>query len=177
MSKKEERKMKRKTFDYPSILPRLLAVLLFLVLMTSSMVSGRYARYVTEVSGQDDARVANFRITQDVRHNAQTWSETMMLDLVPGEDVTITFKVVNDSEVAVQNIVTLTNTTGNIPLMFQIGETTKQEGSVSGSDVMEPGASEQTYTATVSMPEGEDALPYIGMVDLITLTLVSEQID
>ena len=48
-----------------AIVLRAAAVLLILVLFTTSIVSGRYARYTSSATGHDSARVAKFRVTEE----------------------------------------------------------------------------------------------------------------
>lgn len=53
---------------------RLAACLLVMVLLTTSMISGTFAKYVTEGSGTDTARVAKFGVS--VTANGETFANT-----------------------------------------------------------------------------------------------------
>ena len=62
-----------------SILMRTAAVLLMLVLVTSGMVSGRFAHYVTTATYEDGARVAKFNIVEEGSFFTQ-----LQTDIAPG---------------------------------------------------------------------------------------------
>ena len=76
-----------------------------MTLLSVHMTSGLYARYVSQGSGADDARVAKFAITDTLTvHKADnTAGNTFAVGdvLIPGASTTYTFVVTNSSEVAV----------------------------------------------------------------------------
>ena len=57
---------------------RIASFMLVLVLLTSSVISGTFAKYVTEGTGTDSARVAKWGVT--VTANGQTFAETYEKD-------------------------------------------------------------------------------------------------
>lgn len=76
-----------------------------MTLLSVHMTSGLYARYVSQGSGADDARVAKFAITDTltVQKADNTAGNAFAVDdvLIPGASTTYTFEVTNNSEVAV----------------------------------------------------------------------------
>ena len=65
---------------------RLASLMLVLVLLTSSVVSGTFAKYVTEVKGEDTARVARWGF-EPVAMNISNLFENVYTDGVNGETV------------------------------------------------------------------------------------------
>ena len=96
---------------------RTAAVLLILVLLSSSMVAGRFARYTTSASGSDSARVAKFLVTQ-----TGALTTAIKVEITPGQRISLEVEVKNDSEVAVEYAVTADNIEQNLPLEFTLTE-------------------------------------------------------
>ena len=170
-----------------SILMRVLAVLLMLVLVTSGMVSGRYARYVTTATYEDSARVAKFNIVE-TRGAALT---QIPAKIAPGE-VTEYISVRNYSEVAVEFTIKVESPYKNIPLKFRIVEESVENGETVETVLEEtekvnepltfngtigPGQTEKQYRLVIVWPEDPDNIDYIGRVDLIQVTLNAVQVD
>ena len=92
------------------------AILLCLTLFSCYLCGGLYASYTTTARGEDAARVAKF----DVSEKGVYFSEDIIIDeVVPGiekREIIVT----NNSEVAVACVVTIKNTTQNIPYSFSI---------------------------------------------------------
>lgn len=78
-----------------TILMRVIAVLLMLVMLSTAAVTGRFARYISSSTGSDSARVAKF----DVDYT---------LTPVEGKTGEFTLQVTNKSEVAVEYSVSVT---------------------------------------------------------------------
>ena len=149
--------MKEKKFDFHIFVMRLAAVLLSLVMLTTGMVSGRYARYVTSATGSDSARVAKFTVTQ--------------------QSHTVNIAIAHDAEVAVNNIIEVSST-NNLPLQFSVSDGSSQQ--VLGNPASEyfaPGIHTKEYTVTISWPDTTNAQAYIGMVDLLTIKVTTQQVD
>lgn len=146
------------------------AVLLCLTLISIAMMSGFYAKYISTGEGSDEARVAKFEVTQ----TATCFSEDMEIKASPGEVSQREIKVENKSEVAIRYIIRIENVTGNIPLEFTVdGAEATADGAFVGA--MEPNSNE-TYTMKINWNKTNAQL-YIGMVDLVRVTLTAEQID
>lgn len=165
-----------------TILLRLAAVLLSLVLITTGIISGRYARYVTSASGSDSARVAKFSITRSIQVDgvaAKTQTQTVpMPEIKPGETVTIDVVVEHDTEVAVRNTIEFRSVYNNLPLTISVQEKgTEPSLSSTFTAVYSPGRFTKEYEAAITWTPGSNDVDYIGMVDLITITVTSEQVD
>lgn len=172
--------MKKKKFDFHTFVMRLAAVLLSLVMLTTGMISGRYARYVTSATGSDGARVAKFTVTQQSIKYGETDLTAVtipMPEILPGGSETVDVLVTYDTEVAVRNIISVTNKYGNLPLTLSVGEKggTASVGTFEG--VYPSGAYTKEYAVTVTWPADSNSQNYIGMVDLLEITVTTEQID
>ena len=162
-----------------SILMRVLAVLLMLVLVTSSMVSGRYARYVTTATYEDSARVAKFNIVE----TKGTAFTQIPAKITPGE-VTEYISVQNYSEVAVEFTIKVESPYKNIPLMFRImdgeeilAETENVNDMLTFTGTIGPGQQDKQYRLVIVWPLASDNIDYIGRVDLIQVSLNAVQVD
>ena len=86
---------KNKTTTGPLLL-RIALILLCMTLFSTSMLSGLYAKYTAKNDGNDDARVALFKVEAG-------WSENVTVNASVGDTQgKYTFTVTNDSEVAVR---------------------------------------------------------------------------
>ena len=171
--------MGRGKLELHTIVLRLAAVLLSLVLITTGMVSGRYARYVTSASGSDSARVAKFTVTQSILQGETDLAQTIpMPEIKPGETVIIDVVVEHDTEVAVRNTVDVQSLYSNLPLTISVQEKeTLSSQSSNFSAEYRPGTFTKEYEAAITWVRGSNDVDYIGMVDLITITVTSEQVD
>lgn len=166
--------------DIHVVLMRLVCVLLMLVLVTTGMVSGQLARYVTRATGTDTARVAKFSITQE-----GTLTESFTLPIAPGGSIQRTVTVTNDSEVAVNYRIAVSNPEDNLPLEFSAVDSENNPLPITGSGnaveltgFLEPGSAvSETYTLTIRWKAGQTDDFYAGKVDLIRVTLIAEQAD
>lgn len=167
-----------------SILMRTVAVLLMLVLVTSGMVSGRFARYVTTAEYSDSARVAKFHIIDTVDTNMLGSVEIPVL-IKPGNISTEAIALKNHSEVAVQFTITVENVYDNLPLSFQIrdqdnnvlAQMAEDENSVTYTGTIAPGQNNKAFSLFVGWPYSESNLNYCGRVDLIRVAVKAEQVD
>ena len=171
--------MGRGKLELHTIVLRLAAVLLSLVLITIGMVSGRYARYVTSASGSDSARVAKFTVTQSILQGETDLTQTIpMPEIKPGETVIIDVVVEHDTEVAVRNTVDVQSLYSDLPLTISVQEKgTLSSQSSNFSAEYRPGTFTKKYEAAITWVRGSNDVDHIGMVDLITITVTSEQVD
>ncbi len=146
-------------------------VLFCLVIISSHLTGGLYARYATSATGGDAARVAVFNVL--VTSNETLVTDSTLIDLgemQPNQQgKTITFTVNNQSEVTVEFLVTVENVTQNLPIDV--------EGSGVGGQ-LEPGAS-GTYAFSVLWRTGAANTDpkYAGQTDLLKLSVVARQVD
>lgn len=169
----------RKSIKIHVIVLRAAAALLILVLITSSIISGRYARYVTTTSGSAEARVAKFVVTQSILHEGINQTQTVsMPTIVPGGKVQIDIEVLHDTETSVRDIVNIESLYGNLPLTFSVQEAeTVKSDSATFEAVYLPGNFTKKYEALITWKPGSNDVDYIGMVDMLVITVTSEQVD
>lgn len=170
---------------------RAAAVLLVLVLLTTSVVSGRYARYVSTASGGDRARIAAYVF--DVRDDTGHYIDVSDIRN-PGDSKSYQFTVRNHngavSEVNEAYLVTM-ELRGSLPLVCTLsdgdtitlnGMNVNAQGLTSGQGAIHTfTASVKTgkeYTLTVSWPDTENDVKYsrAGLSELV-LTIAAQQVD
>lgn len=167
--------------DKKNITMYLACILLCLVLITTYMTSGLYARYVYEESFDDNARVAKFDITDSVEN------KTIPIDIVPddytdgtkkGQQV-LTINVTNSSEVAAKYSLSVVNQTNNIQgLTFKLYNASGTEQVLPALEATLPPEDGVTHIYDLYVQwSHEDALDYMGMVDLVEFKFRAEQID
>ena len=171
--------MKKRKFDFHIFVMRLAAVLLSLVMLTTGLVSGRYARYATSETGSDSARVAKFTVTQSILQGETDLTQTIpMPEIKPGDTVVINIVLEYDTEVAVRSTVDVQSLYSNLPLTISVQEKgTLSSQSSNFSAEYRPGTFTKEYEAAITWVQGSNDVDYIGMVDLITITVTSEQVD
>ena len=152
-------------------IPMCIASCLFcLTLFSFYLCGGLYARYTTSDSGEDAARVARFDVSEDGAY----FSENLLIETVPGS-VEKEIVVTNNSEVAVAYTVTIKNTTKNIPYSFSVDGSVPMPNECTVTCYLKPNSTESISIVAEWAEEG--ALKYMGMVDLITLTISAQQVD
>ncbi|MBQ7035663.1 MAG: hypothetical protein IJN34_08005 [Clostridia bacterium] len=150
----------------------LAGILLCLTLFSLHFTGGLYAKYTAKGSGGDDARVARFNITED-RSN---FSETLKIETTPGK-VEEKIIVTNSSEVAIAYTVTIKNRTQNIPYSFSVDNSAPSLDECSVTHYLEPNTSSAEIPIVAEWENNETATNYIGMVDLIDITIHAQQVD
>ena len=148
----------------------LAAILLCLTLFSFHLRGGLYARYTTSDSGEDAARVARFDVSEDGAY----FSKNLLIETAPGK-VEREIVVTNNSEVAVAYTVTIKNTTKNTPYSFSVNGSKPMLNECSVTCYLKPNSTEGISIVAEWAEEG--ALKYMGMVDLITLTISAQQVD
>ena len=162
---------------------RFAAVLLVLVMLSTSMVAGRYARYVTTAMYEDSARVAKFHI---VDGTAALFAD-ITTELEPNTTAGSGIVLKNLSEVAVEYTIEVETVYDNLPLTFVLKEGEKDlEGTradghnrVTFTGTIGPNQGEKEYTLTIKWIKGENEvdLNYSGMVDVIRVRVNVSQVD
>lgn len=165
--------MKRRTAPKTNIAFSLAMIALVLVMATSYMTSGLYARYVSSASGSDSARVARF----DIQETGTLYTETFAVELDPSTGALnpAALEIKNSSEVAVRCVFTY-ETTGNLPLdIYWKNGTTKVEEFVFGPNT----TTAQRFDLCVEWSDEamDDTYLYHREIDSITVTITCVQID
>ncbi len=158
---------------------RIAAVLLCLTLFSTYLVTGLFARYTTSAQGSDHARVAKFSI-----QGSGALSRSIEASLFPGESQTATLIIENNSEVAVEYTVAVTNVTNNLPLSFRMvkegASPTVDTNGTTFTARQIPGSHTDKYTLYIDWKADNDGNrdpDWMGKVDYITVTLTAVQID
>ncbi len=166
-----------------NILYRAAAVLFCLTLCSTYLVSGLYARYAASGQSSDNARVAKFSMEFSIKENGAL-SESIQADFRPGDSKDVTLQIQNNSEVAVEYTVAVTNETNNLPLSFgmkKAGSTSAGTGAATVTEQKLPGSPGDEYTLHMEWKENaenaKDPDRYMGKVDYITITVTATQID
>lgn len=159
------------------------AMLLCLVLVSFWMMCNLYARYTTEASGEDGARVAKFEVTE-VGKSGQNLTQQMKIDVYPGFAETYSVGVTNKSEVAIEYKIEAKNETGNLPLQFQMLDESRNEIAKNSAEISAGDTAEHTYMLKISWPkntenqdENRQNPDYAGKTDVIKITLSAIQKD
>ena len=161
-----------------SLIAGTVSVLLCLTLISFWMLGNLYARYTSQGTGQDSARVAVFSITDS---NTLTKDFAIVLDGISQEKINVTIH--NKSEVAVRYKMEFTSD-GNLPLDITAnaanGDTiTKAENGemiwTVDKDADGNRSTSDEYTFTVRLKSAD----YVnaGGVANLTLAVTAEQID
>lgn len=132
---------------------RAAAVLLCLTLASTYFVSGLFARYSTSDQSGGNARVARFSFNGGIGENIggkMILSQLIEADLIPGGSEEVPLIIENNSEVAVEYTIDVTNETNNLPLQLSIGDKTGSSvtSPAQGSDVVPINSVASTNSAT-----------------------------
>ncbi len=178
--------MSKKHSSRVDILMCVAAVLFCATLFSMHFTGGLYARYTTGYGDSDGGRVAAFSIKQE-----GTIFETIETNVMPGTTQSAELTITNNSEVAMEYVLTVTNVTGNLPpLKFKLKNaddktpsvtTESYQNGVSMNSVAQiPGNHTDKFNLNIVWEPSsneEDDLALIGMVDYITISVTAKQID
>jgi len=152
------------------------AVLLCLALVTTYFVSGLFARYAASGQGSDNARAAKFSV-----EGGGVFSQPVVADFTPGDFIESEFSVQNNSEVAVEYTIEVTNVTKNLPLQLSMGKESSapavQKNDITFTEQKLPGSHTDNYTLRIEWPEKNNDSTLMGKVDYILVTVTATQID
>ncbi len=143
-----------------------MAVALFMLTFALCLApNGSYAKYIVSDSGEDEARVATFKVSSALRSGGSE-VQSFAVDIAPGGAVSPQIEITNDSEVAVQYTIAV-GTAGNLPLILP--------STIKGTLAPNKNASE-TFTISWNNSATDDA-HYQGQVDHIRIFVTYTQID
>ena len=146
--------------------------LLFLTLLSMTLLPGLAAKFSSDASGSDAAHVARFDISASGSATA-----SFTLDMAPNDPAVVkTLRVESDSEVTVRYTLTV-HSTGNLPLRYSWDGGAAGDGDVATSVTVAPGAYQKDHTLAISWLSGDDSYHYEGELEKITVTVTAEQID
>ena len=159
-----------------------LVVLIFLILLSSTLVGGFYARYVSNSAQGDHARVAKF----DIVESGQEFQQAFAISLDPQENTVLKDGAVvltNNSEVDVR-CTFYTESTENLPLTYTwtgdglVGTVDPETSAI--SFVLDSNGEAKTFDLAITWdladPQNSEFI-YNRQVDGIVLKILCEQID
>ncbi len=172
---------------------RMAAILLCLVLGSSYLVAGMFAKYTTSDSGANSARTAKFNFY------VKDGTDSHIVDLSginkPGDSKTYSFSVNSASEVSVTYDITL-EVNGSMPLTASVNKAATPSVTVlsvtvpgdddgdsvtkSGAGTFTPNAaSADSYELTVNWPSDQNDLAYAsaGSAAVVRLIVTGKQVD
>lgn len=151
------------------------ALLLCLVLASFYMIGNLHAKYKTQASGSDSARVAKFTITENAGDLDQT--KTLAISLAPGESKEYSVSVTSNSEVDVEYSIKAECEYKNLPLQFQMTDSTGKEIEGGAEEIPANDSVTRTYNLKVTWPGTENSPEYAGKTDKVVVTLQAVQKD
>lgn len=161
---------------------RIAMVLLCLVLATMCWNSGLQARYKSEASGSDSARVAKFDVDLIANDGNQTIEiAPFALQLSPADNdggfvnAGNMIAVSNHSEVTIRLTFEVT-TTGNLPLEFQWMYNSAVVNPVEGV-VMAPGEIMQSNFLQMQARLTDNSYELHREIDMVSVTIICTQVD
>ena len=165
-----------------------LVVLISLILFTSTLMGGLYARYVSHGGAGDSARVAKFDIVESGQDFQQAFAIGVDPQVEDAEAATVVVKdgavvLTNRSEVAVKCTFS-TESTENLPLLYSwaCDELDAQVDAVNQtvSFALPPNDTAKTFDLTAKWDVSQEenrAFTYNRQVDGVILKIRCEQID
>ena len=154
-------------------------LLICAVWITAQMTSELYARYTSSFSGDDGARVASFEFTDNLAAQARLFPA----ELSPGASEEKTLMIQNQGEVAIRYVVTIVNTTNNLPLAVVatvdgVEQTISLEDGpveIFSSSVAPDSAGSLTWT--LLWPADRNSSDLMGKMDVLKIVVTVEQVD
>ena len=145
-------------------------LLTYLIVVTLVATGVSLSAYVTTADGMDAARVAKFEININGENNEEILKQNFTAQIKPGGNIG-KFEIVNNSEVAVDYVVTVDSKTNNLPIEVALD---KNSGTLEAG-----GSTANSANGNVSIywPETENSIEYAGKVELIEITVTATQID
>lgn len=168
--------MIRKSYRGTPVLFWIGLMLLCITLFLSHLSIGLYARYATSDTAGDSARVAEFKVSDQI-DGAVAQSFTVNVALYPSQEKGYVFTITNDGEVTVDYVVRVKNLTNNLPLEFRAkkGEEAIIQNANGEFIVSVAIGKTEAFTLNVLWPAGANALAWMGQVDLLEITLTAQQ--
>ncbi len=173
----------------PNIMMTISAALLCLVLITTQLVAGLYARYAVTESSADSARAAAWVF--DVKDKDASKPLDLSELSYPGTSYDYSFIVTNSrgllaSEVAAEYTVTVKIAENALPVVVKLTDGATEEtidmkdraaGEISLSGTLPSGADSEEYTLSVIWDAERSDTAYADKTTEVTLEIKAQQID
>ena len=138
------------------------------------------------MSSGDTARVAKFVFSDDAQ--AQMTATLDLTGIKPGTSKDFVVSVTNQSgdqvcETSMRYHLEVRTKYGSLPLTFTVKNQQTSESktasivTTTASDIAAGAPTTHTYTITVAWPANEDAYEFANKIDIVTVTVVADQID
>lgn len=154
----------------------ILICLVYLLLVIFAVAPTAYSKFTSSSSGNDSAIVAKFDVDIGVYDGDTPVFSFALSDIAPGYEKQYKFVINNQSDVTVKTTFNV-STLGELPLDFTAKQGTSPAAAANGYNVTLAGGANTTITMTVSWPEDKNDPIYSGLIDLVELSLVTEQVD
>ena len=163
-----------------TILWRTVFALLVLCLVTAHFSFNFAARYASGDDNDDGARVAKFDIAYNPDLNTEYVANLeKVANLKPGDSITQTVQITNNSEVAVEYTLTVTSQ-GNLPLYIKIDDNAQNlYGDAKNGNLATSGSGTNvaTHTITIEWKLTDNEVEFQNRPDLLTIHLNCAQTD
>lgn len=154
----------------------ILICLVYLLLVIFAVAPTAYSKYSSSSSDNDSAIVAKFDVDIGAYDGETPIAGFALSDIAPGYEKQYKFVINNKSDVTVKTTFNV-STLGELPIEFTAKHGTAPEGAANGYNVTIAGGADITVIMTVSWPEAINDPIYAGLIDLVELSLVTEQVD
>jgi hypothetical protein len=160
----------------PSWIPRVAAGLLYLVLLSTWLLSGISARFYTGATGEDSSRVAVFNVTE-----SSSMKKSFAVVMKPGDtlkDKTIEVTVTNSSETAVSYTIAFL-LDGNLPITVEPTSTglKQDEGATTWHTTAALAGSETKYSFQLKWDKDKNSYQYAEGIESVTVEITAVQED
>lgn len=175
--------MRDKSTAKVNITLRIAAVMLVLVLISASMISGMYARFTTTAYGEDSARVAKWDVNVTNTSTSKTFNESG--SVATAEELTYNFTVTNNSEVSMEYSVKVSFDTAppaNVSLILDGEEITCNGGKeyIFNPRTYNVGETAKAHTLTVQVQyvtEDGKLIEFDSFTGKAEISIIAEQVD
>lgn len=154
----------------------ILICLAYLLLVIFAVAPTAYSKFTSSSSGNDSAIVAKFDVDIGAYDGETPIAGFALSDIAPGYEKQYKFVINNNSDVTVKTTFNV-STLGELPLEFTAKQGTDPAAAANGYNVTIAGGANATIIMTVSWPAANNDPMYAGLLDLVELSLVTEQID
>ena len=152
-------------------------LLFTLVVISSIFVVNIYAKYIIKQQESNESSVASFLVDVDIKDttNVLTINENINYEFTPGSKVNLDIALNGENnEVKVKYIISI-KTLNNLPIKISHNSVNLEDNSITGE--INPLENSFIDDIIIEWPQENNLYSYSGQIDLITVSIVIEQID
>lgn len=152
-------------------------LLFTLVVISSIFVVNIYAKYIIKQQESNESSVASFLVDVDIKDttNALTINENINYEFTPGSKVNLDITLNGEkNEVKVKYTISI-KTLNNLPIKISHNSVNLEDNSITGE--INPLENSFIDDIIIEWPQENNLYSYSGQIDLITVSIVIEQID